>query len=97
MREREPKPGRAGARLASIPWEADSDPSIVIVETVASATDRDPLELPPLQETLEVDTLDALFSDPGIERTGVTFHYAGVVVTVDTDAGVDVWELRGPE
>lgn len=67
-------------------------PSERVVETVAERTTRDPLELPPLFESIEADALDALVQ--GMERGSVTFRYAGRSVTVDSSGTVTI-EQKG--
>ncbi|WP_162224219.1 HalOD1 output domain-containing protein [Halorussus salinus] len=61
-------------------------PSEAVVLAVADARDRDPIDLPPLNDTLDPDALDALFAETasGRPRTGgrVTFEYAGCTVAV---------------
>lgn len=58
-------------------------PSVRVVEAVADAIDADPLELPPLYETVDPDALDALF-DAGLEGC-VQFPYDGHDVTIHGD------------
>lgn len=58
-------------------------PSEAVYRTVAAATNTEPLELPPLAETIDTDALDRLHG-PGATDTGAntTFAYGGLHVTV---------------
>lgn len=68
------------------------DPSVAssVVTAVARANGVDPTELPPLQETVDGDALDALFasSETGPGGPKVVIHYAGYLVTVEGDGTV---------
>lgn len=61
-----------------------------VVETVAAATDRDPVDLPPLYESVDPDALDACVAS--MASGTVTFSYAGYAVTVDDEGSVDLTE-----
>lgn len=68
---------------------ADSRVSITsdVVLAVAEYTDREPTSLRPLEETIDTDALDALFSTPpgnGIES--LTFVYEGCRISIDRGA-----------
>lgn len=66
-------------------------PSVEIVRAAAAVTGRDPAEGPPLYESVDADALDAILRHPADGATvSVTFTYDDVVVTVDSDGGVDV-------
>ena len=69
-----------------------TEPSMAVVNAVASATKSDPIDLPPLYDAIEPDALDALFADTGrfaSSRSGsVAFEYAGCLVTVSGDGSV---------
>jgi len=58
----------------------DDPPSHAVARSVAAATDRVVVDLPPLYETIDTDALDHLF-DRGA-RVAVSFRYAGCDVTV---------------
>lgn len=72
---------------------ANRTPSERVVHTVAETTTGDPLELPPLFESIESDALDAFVRS--MERGSVTFRYAGRSVTVDSDGSVTVEQAGG--
>lgn len=59
-----------------------------IVESIADSDDSDPLELPPVYESVDPDALDAFVR--GTDHGLVEFHYAGHAVTVDSAGGVEV-------
>jgi hypothetical protein len=77
-------------------WTDDGPPSVGVVEAVAAATGRDPLELPALSETIDPDALNSMLApDTAREASGgntvqVTFEYAGVVVLVDSTGLIEV-------
>jgi hypothetical protein len=58
-----------------------------IVELVAASEDIDPLELPPLSETIDPDALDRLFRNTSGR---LTFEYQSHTVTVEGNGGVEV-------
>ena len=61
-----------------------------VIRTVAETTETDPLELPPLYETIDPDALDALVED--MEAGTISFTYVGREITVDSDGTVTVEE-----
>ena len=68
-------------------------PSTAVVEAVAAATDRDPLDMPVLQDAIDADALDALLdgnNSASLSPVHVEFDYAGVSVVVDSDDGVSI-------
>ncbi|SFC33886.1 hypothetical protein SAMN05444422_10783 [Halobiforma haloterrestris] len=72
-----------------------SDDSVVVavVETVATVVDRDPLELPPLFESVDTEALETLVrSSPRNRETSleVTFSYMDCPVTVSARGDVVV-------
>ncbi|AGB36627.1 HalOD1 output domain-containing protein [Natronococcus occultus] len=70
-----------------------STPVIAVIEAVAGATDSDPLNLPPLYESVDPDALNTLFN--GSETgTQVAFEYAGLEVVVQGEE-VEVEPLQG--
>lgn len=56
--------------------------SEAILRTVAAISDRPLLDLPPLQESVDVDALDQLFSSSDTIRS-FQLEYAGYEVTVE--------------
>lgn len=59
-----------------------------VVREVASKTETDPLELPPLGRSVDVDALDKLDEIPA--DTTVQFDYAGHTITVHGNESVDL-------
>jgi len=59
------------------------------VTAVAAARGVDPVALPPIYESVDVDALNALLAGapdrPGDVEGRVTFTYAGYAITVDFD------------
>lgn len=64
----------------------DGPPSQAVVDAVATAEERDPIELSPLYDSIDTDALDALLEDPqGID---VTFRYEGYTIVIRENAEV---------
>ncbi|MFC7079089.1 HalOD1 output domain-containing protein [Halorussus caseinilyticus] len=63
---------------------ADERPSEMLVIAVADIADADPLELEPLFETVDPDTLNDFVGTDGLPEVGghISFRYAGHDVTV---------------
>jgi hypothetical protein len=61
-----------------------------VVEQVARATGTDPLELPPLYDSIDPDALDSLARGPG--DVEVSFEYAGQEVCVESGGAIRVGE-----
>jgi len=66
-------------------------PSTAVVDAVALATGRDPLDLPILEDVLDTDALDVLVTHSAAATTRVSFTYGGVDVVVDSAGGIVVW------
>lgn len=63
-----------------------ASPSERLVHTVAEQTNTDPLELPPLYDTIDPDALDALLTT--LEGGNIEFQYAGHAVRLESDGDV---------
>lgn len=61
-----------------------------IVETVATTKSVDPLDLPPLYDSIDPEALEKLVDR--MDEGEVVFTYAGTEVTVTEDGSVDVEE-----
>jgi hypothetical protein len=74
--------------------EPDHPVSDTLLYIVAEVEGCSPTELPPLQETVDVDALDALFavktSDTPLLNRSLTFDYSDSSVTVRSDRAVTV-------
>lgn len=77
----------------SYDWTDCGRPSMAVIEAVADAIDRDQLDLPLLEESIDTDALDTILTD-GRGRAGsrvkVSFRYAGCEVLLDSDGPVVV-------
>lgn len=73
---------------------ADDPVSHTVVQAVATATGRDPTDLPPLYAAIDPDALDTLVSSltagTNRQRAHVTFSYAGSQIIVDGHGEVHV-------
>lgn len=70
--------------------DKEESPSASIIECVAEATGRDPIELPPLYERVDPDAVNELLNDPSerpraTPHLSITFRYAGCDVTISGD------------
>jgi len=61
-----------------------------VIEAVATTSNADPLELPPLYDAVDPDALDALVT--GIADGKVMFAYAGYEVTLTSEGAVTIEE-----
>lgn len=61
-----------------------------VIQTVATASGTDALELPPLWDAIEPDALDTLVA--GMADGEVSFAYAGYDVTVTSDETIGLQE-----
>ena len=89
--ERPDEPAGADPSPATVRQGGDESdrPTVAVVEAVAAATGRPTGELPPLQETLDADALNALLNGQPSAVT-VSFRYAGTVVSVSGSDRVEV-------
>jgi hypothetical protein len=62
----------------------DESVSEDILEAVTAVADCSSLELPPLQKSIDVDSLNRLFTPPN-QVQAVRFEYAGYEVTVEQE------------
>lgn len=71
----------------------DRNISEKVISTVAEARDEDPIDLPPLEETISADALDSLFYRKGQPDDAYTiFPFCDLWVVVHSDGTVDVFE-----
>ncbi|NUE02657.1 hypothetical protein HUB97_09170 [Halorubraceae archaeon YAN] len=68
-------------------WKSGSEPSVAIVTAVADTVDKSPSSLPPLQQYIEVDSIDTLLLDSAENGRVIqlSFTYAKTDVTVTSD------------
>lgn len=83
------QPTERGEQLYDVP--SDVEPGVGIVEAVADATGVDPMALPPLQRSVEVDAMNALLAkadaDDGLL---LSISYADRVVVIDGEGTITV-------
>ncbi|WP_050031991.1 HalOD1 output domain-containing protein [Halorubrum halophilum] len=80
-------------RTVRAAWDDSGPPSTAVVEAVATANGRDPLEMPCLYDTLDVDALDGLLTSDRTDAQGnisVSFTYDGTFVWVDSGGAIEV-------
>jgi len=59
----------------------------VVIRAVADKTNREPVDLEPLGDTIDADAVDALFANSsGNNLDSLTLHYEGCRVTIDFEA-----------
>lgn len=71
-----------------IDWSRRDPISSAVVDAVVSKTGTDAVSLPPLEEVLDGDALNRLFTRE--TDTELSFEYAGLAVVVSTIDGVTV-------
>lgn len=77
----------------SVEWEQDTEntPVYAVVSAVAEVEDTDPVDLPPLYNAIDPESLNSLFtsqSNPVAEQ--ITFQYAGYSIVVRGSGEVEV-------
>lgn len=76
-------------------FEGDRSLSTTVITAIADVADEQPLDLPPLYDTIDPDTLDSLFSPNeggGDVPDHIGFTHAGCTVAVHSDGKVIVEE-----
>lgn len=71
-------------------FDDGSDTIVAIVETVASATDRELTAMSPLYDTIDPEALTDLVTSARDRTIDVSFSYEGCLVTVSSDGRVAV-------
>ena len=69
-----------------------STPSLTVIETVAKVTNRDPVELPPLQHYVDADALNSLF-EPTTDTDAdvqLRFTYGDVEVVIESSPNPEI-------
>ncbi|RXK49550.1 hypothetical protein EAF64_09770 [Halorientalis pallida] len=69
-------------------WSRPDPVSSAVVDAVVSETGTDAVSLPPLEEFIDGDALNRLFTRD--TEGQLTFEYAGLAVVVSTTDGVTV-------
>lgn len=65
-------------------------PTVAVAETIAFATDQDPLDMTPLAHVIEPDALERLLASNG--DVTISFEIEDVEVTVDSSGKIVVSE-----
>lgn len=72
----------------------DSPASELIIETVANLSGIDPLELPPIFETIDPDSLDTLIRE--MDEGEISFDYADYTISVNSQKVIELEERSKP-
>lgn len=78
-----PRQRSGGNQRVVYDWRQSDGPAAAIIEATAEATDSLSMELPPLQEFADVDSLNALLT--GSDSVEIAFEYDQVRVTIAAD------------
>ena len=84
--------GESSERLRAT-WDGTGSASTAVVEADATANGRDPLEMPPLYDALDAESLDDLMAADGTgvrRNVSVSFSYDGAFVLVDSGGTIEV-------
>lgn len=81
--------------VATATYNWGEDGAVTLVNCVAEVRGIDPIDLDPIQHTIDTDALDSLLA--GNFRGSCTFTYAGCEVEVSGDGTIRVRELMAPE
>jgi hypothetical protein len=71
-------------------WRQSGDPSVALVEAVAAATDRTVTDLPPLQQSIDPDALDALLTGNQSSEVSISFRYADTAVSIHRNGSIEL-------
>lgn len=84
--------GGVSESVVEADWTRYEQPLIAIVETIAAVSGKQPTEMPPLGNAIDVDALTALLDTQGADRDlSISFRYQGHTITV-TDSGALIVE-----
>jgi hypothetical protein len=100
--ERPPTDAGPSGESSVEPFDATYDPdssrtpSSAVVDAVAAVTNADPMDLPPLYDSVDTDALDAFVESEAGAASGLDsnaslrFTFSGTVVTVSDDGEITV-------
>lgn len=71
-------------------WDQSTPPCVSVVKAVAAATGRTVADLPPLQRSVDVDSLHALLTGEQSDSVTASFRYADTDVRVQGNGIVQV-------
>lgn len=78
--------GRGGDPTVTFDWTTFDSVSWAVIETVAEESATDPMDLRPLYEVIDPESLDGVFTgtetSPGVTGGRVEFEYEGYTVVV---------------
>lgn len=79
--------------------ESDRSVSLLVVQLVAIASDRDPVDLPPLARSVDTDALDAVVDSTLVEgdekSVRVSFEYGGYRIVIEPNGVVRLLSDNG--
>jgi|AntRauTorcE11898_2_1112593.scaffolds.fasta_scaffold01873_2 hypothetical protein len=79
-----------GRYHVSCDWQTVNGPGIVIVEAVARVLNMDPLDLQPLQDAVDVDSVESLLTSHHTAPVTVEFEYADTRVRLSRDGRISI-------
>lgn len=85
--------GGESSESVRVAWDETDSVSTAVVEAVATANGRDPLEMPPLYDALDAGSLDDLMASDRTDvqrNVSVSFSYDGTFVWVDSGGTIEV-------
>lgn len=74
-----------GQYHATCDWQNVTGPGMAVVEAVASVLQTDPLDLRPLQEVVDVDSIESILTGREAGAVTVEFEYADARVRLSGD------------
>lgn len=85
------QPDKDAGSVVTISADRYEEVAVAITSAVATATELSPLELPPLGDVgVDPEALDALFESSHDPSRRLSFHYAGLLVSLFGDGTVTV-------
>ena len=89
----EPTKSDGGSIQPSTDWGGSLTPSISLIEELSEMTDRDPLTMPPLYDSIDTDALDSLLSNAstnGHPTVTVSFEYDGYSISIESSGNITI-------
>lgn len=72
-------------------WDRTVEPSVAVLEAVATATGREITTLPTLQRTIDADAFDALLTAGTESSLRISFLYDDLTVVFGQDGAIEVF------
>lgn len=82
-----------GQYHATCDWQTVTAPGMAVVEAVASVLGTDPLDLPPLQEVVDVDSIESILTSDQPNPVTLEFEYADTRVRLTRDGHMAIEPL----